>query len=57
MAAYAYKQGMKAFHRGLSISDNPYPFGSMLHSHWKTGWREAEAETDSEWQTESEVNS
>ena len=34
----AYYAGQKAHKAGKSYSDNPYPSGSMLHSHWKSGY-------------------
>lgn len=39
-----YDKGMMAFDEGDDIEDNPYEYGSIPASYWKTGWLDASEE-------------
>lgn len=43
LALKALSDGVKAYNDGKSLKNNPFPVSSMLYSHWKYGFRMAEA--------------
>ncbi len=42
----AYNDGIRACADGKSLQDNPYPNGSMLQSHWRTGFQQRKSKED-----------
>jgi phage FluMu gp28-like protein len=34
----AFERGLKAYSKGLDLSDNPYTEGESEHHEWMTGW-------------------